>query len=290
MPSNPIVLKVQNRITELEKADNGLALPSNYSLGNALNAAWLMISDDPKLMNTDDNSKTQTLLNMAIQGLSPAKSQGYFIPYGRKLTFQRSYFGDVTILERLENVKGKPFAQVIHEDDQFEIGADDMGQTTIEVFKPSFANLDKPIVGAFAVIRTTDGQENVTVMTKKMIDQSWSHAKTKKVQNEFGDEMAKRTVLRRAAKMFINTSGDNDNLIKAIQDTNDSEMDFNDERKDVTPEDSTAGKLIESFKESQLKEAKPEKKEEVNDNATESDEDEEPTDEAQQTELLQPSH
>lgn len=247
MAANQIVAKVQNRITELEKGDNGLSLPPNYSLGNALNSAWLMISDDPKLMGTDDNSKTQTLLNMAIQGLSPAKSQGYFIPYGKKLTFQRSYFGDVAIVQRLDNVKGKPFAQVIHQDDEFEIGADELGRMNVEKFKPKFENMDKPIVGAFAVIQTMDDEKSVTVMTKKMIDQSWSHARTNKVQNEFSDEMAKRTVIRRAAKMFINTSDDNDNLIKAINETANDEMDFDDERKDVTPEDSVAGQLTNKF-------------------------------------------
>jgi len=71
-------------------------------------------------------------------------------------------------------------------------------------------------------------------MTKKQIDQSWSHAKTKKVQQEFPEEMAKRTVLNRAAKFFINSSSDNDLLLGAVNETTADEYD-NAEPKDVTP-------------------------------------------------------
>ncbi len=75
MAENEVVAKVQSRITQLEQGSNGLTLPSDYSLGNALNSAWLMINDDSKLMATSDGSKAQALLNMAIQGLSQQKAR-----------------------------------------------------------------------------------------------------------------------------------------------------------------------------------------------------------------------
>lgn len=65
--------------------------------------------------------------------------------------------------------------------------------------------------------------------------------------------MAKRTVLNRAAKMFINTSDDSDLLTQAINDTTSNE--FDDDRKDVTPESETAEQttqdLIASFEATQ---------------------------------------
>lgn len=69
-------------------------------------------------------------------------------------------------------------------------------------------------------------------MTKKQIDKSWSKAKTKNVQTDFPEEMAKRTVINRAAKYLINTSNDNDLFVQAAKDTLENEF----ERKDVTPE------------------------------------------------------
>ena len=66
---------------------------------------------------------------------------------------------------------------------------------------------------------------------KKEIYKSWSKAKTKNVQNDYPQEMAKRTVLSRAAKMFINSSSDNDLLVKAINETTEDEYDNNQPRK-----------------------------------------------------------
>lgn len=65
----------------------------------------------------------------------------------------------------------------------------------------------------------------MTVMTKKEIDKSWAQAKTKNVQNNFPQEMAKRTVINRAAKQFFNTSDDNDLFIDAVNRTTENEYD-----------------------------------------------------------------
>lgn len=65
---------------------------------------------------------------------------------------------------------------------------------------------------------------------KKDIDTSWSHAKTKKVQNEFPEEMAKRTVINRAAKFYINSSSDNDLFVQAVNETTSNEYE-NDDKK-----------------------------------------------------------
>ena len=144
----------------------------------------------------------------------------------------RSYFGSLAILKRLDNVQDV-WAEVVREGDKFQIGSD-RGRTVVKVFEPRIENQDNAIAAAFAVIVDNNGVENFTIMTKKQIDQSWSHAKTKKVQQEFPEEMAKRTVLNRAAKFFINSSSDNDLLLGAVNDTTADEYD-NAEPKDVTP-------------------------------------------------------
>ena len=70
------------------------------------------------------------------------------------------------------------------------------------------------------------------------------------MQKDVSQEMAKLTVLNRAAKMFINTSDDSDLLTGAINDTTENEYD-DDARKDVTPaeETSKAELLANKFKE-----------------------------------------
>ncbi|WP_409339628.1 recombinase RecT [Lactiplantibacillus plantarum] len=233
--SNELVTMVNNNIEDM-KNNEGLSLPPDYSVGNALNSAYLILSDtskgQPLLDKCDQGSVIKTLMNMAIQGLSPAKNQCYFIPYGNQLVMQRSYFGSISVVKRLSNVKDIQ-AQVVHKDDTFKIGGEN-GVLVVKEFEPSFENLDKPIIGVFAWIEDINGNRTYTVMTKKDIDTSWSHAKTKKVQNEFPEEMAKRTVINRAAKFYINSSSDNDLFVKAVNETTRNEYE-NDDRKDVTP-------------------------------------------------------
>ncbi|UOF05338.1 recombinase RecT [Lactiplantibacillus plantarum subsp. plantarum] len=233
--SNELVTMVNNNIEDM-KNNEGLSLPPDYSVGNALNSAYLILSDtskgQPLLDKCDQGSVIKALMNMAIQGLSPAKNQCYFIPYGNQLVMQRSYFGSISVVKRLSNVKDIQ-AQVVHKDDTFKIGGEN-GVLVVKEFEPSFENLDKPIIGAFAWIEDINGNRTYTVMTKKDIDTSWSHAKTKKVQNEFPEEMAKRTVINRAAKFYINSSSDNDLFVQAVNETTSNEYE-NDDIKDVTP-------------------------------------------------------
>lgn len=232
--------------------DNGLVLPADYSLNNALKAAWFKLRETEDKYHhpvsdkryVDQNSIVFALMDMAVQGLSPAKKQCYFIVRGGKVQLQRSYFGTVAVLKRLDSVKDID-AQVVHEGDEFEIGADEVGHLVVKKFVPKFENLDKPLIGAFAFIVMTDGRVAYTVMTKKQIETSWkqSSQRDNKVQRNFSDEMAKRTVINRAAKMIINTSSDSDLLAGSINRTTENEYDNgNQTRKDVTEVTSEADK------------------------------------------------
>ena len=244
--ANQLVVSVQKEIQNMQDSE-GLKLPPSYSVGNALNAAWLILSDDSKgpsmLDKCDPRSVSKALLNMAIQGLSPAKNQCYFIPYGKQCTLQRSYFGSVTVLKQLSSVKDIK-AQAVFKGDGFEIGADDEMNLIVTKYQPKFENRDNPIIGAFAYVLQEDGHKVWTVMTKKEIDASWSQSRTHNVQQKFGQEMAQRTIINRAAKLYINSSTDNDLFVKAINDSTEAEYDDDQPAKDVTPK-KTVAELIE---------------------------------------------
>lgn len=66
------------------------------------------------------------------------------------------------------------------------------------------------------------------------IKTSWSQSSNPAVQNKYPQEMAKRTVINRAAKAFINTSDDSDLFIEAINRTTENE--FENVRKEINPE------------------------------------------------------
>ncbi|MCP1149875.1 MULTISPECIES: recombinase RecT [Bacillus] len=228
---------VNNSLSRLK--DEGLVLPSNYNASNALKSAFFKLQElkdkdgRPALESCSRESIANSLLDMVVQGLSPAKTQCYFIPYGKQLQLNRSYFGTQAVLKRLTNVKDI-WANVIFEGDVFDYEIDG-GREKLIKHETKFENRDKPIIGAYAVVKTIDDIELLTIMTRKEIETSWSQAKTKAVQNKFPQEMAKRTVINRAAKNFINTSDDSDLLVQAINNSTENEYDH--ERVDVTPDE-----------------------------------------------------
>lgn len=246
--SEPITDKVLNRLNEMKK-EQGISLPAHYNPSNALNAAYLALQKvktkqgQNALETCSPASISKALLDMTLQGLSPAKDQCYFIAYGDELQMQRSYFGSVAAVKRLSGVQ-KVRAEVVHEGDEFELGSDEDMELVVKKFAPHFENQDKPIVGAFALIKTDNGID-YTVMTIKEIKQSWAQTRQKvnHVQQNFSQEMAKRTVLNRAAKMFINTSDDSDLLTGAINDTTANEYD-DEAPRDVTPHEGKADQLM----------------------------------------------
>ncbi|MEC2046687.1 recombinase RecT [Bacillus licheniformis] len=228
---------VNKSLTRLQ--DDGLVLPSNYNASNALKSAFFKLQEvrdkngKPAMEVCSRESIANSLLDMVVQGLSPAKTQCYFIVYGNQLQLNRSYFGTQAVLKRLTNVKDI-WANVIFEGDVFDYEIDG-GREKLLKHETKFQNRDKDVLGAYAVIKTIEDEEILTVMTRKEIETSWSQAKTKSVQNKFPQEMAKRTVINRAAKAFINTSDDSDLLVQAIN--NSTENEYDNERVDVTPDE-----------------------------------------------------
>nr|DAS51146.1 MAG TPA: RecT protein [Caudoviricetes sp.] len=227
---------IARKLDELKK-DGGLAIPANYNPANALKSAFFEMTNSASgnlLEKCSRESIANSLLNMAIQGLSPAKKQCYFVPYGQNLSMQRSYFGTQKVVKSLTNVDDI-WATIIYEGDEFEIEIEG-GRERIAKHTTSFLNRDNDIIGAYCIIKKSDGEEVLTVMTRKEIEASWSQSKNKSVQNKFPQEMAKRTVINRAAKAFINTSDDSDALIQAVNDTTEEEFENEQERavRDVT--------------------------------------------------------
>ncbi len=219
--------------------EDGLTLPQNYNASNALKSAFFKLQEvkdkhyKPALEVCTRESIANSLLDMVVQGLSPAKTQCYFIVYGTELQMSRSYFGTQAVLKRLTNVKDI-WANVIYQDDVFDYEID-RGREKLVKHETAFENRDKQILGAYAVIQTAEDEELLTVMTRKEFEASWSQSKTgQAVHKKFPQEMAKRTVINRAAKSFINTSDDSDLLIDSVNRTTENEYD--NERVDITPE------------------------------------------------------
>lgn len=229
-----ITSPVAARIGEMQ--NEGLMIAQTYSVSNALSSAYYALKNAPGgnlLEQCTPDSIYNALLDMVTQGLSPAKTQCYFIPYKNTVKLTRSYFGTMKVVKQLPEVKDI-YAQIIFEGDEFEAENVD-GRWKFVSHKSNWKNQDNPIEGAYCVIEKTDGEKILTIMTKKEIDKSWAQSRNGNVQKNFPQEMAKRTVINRAAKQFFNTSDDNDLFIDAVNRTTENEYDDERQVKEAEP-------------------------------------------------------
>lgn len=224
---------VLNRIKELEKLGE-INFPKNYSYTNALKSAQLIISEimvnnTPALQYCTKASIMNALFDMTIQGLSPVKKQCYFIPRGNKLTLSKSYMGNIAVTKRLKGVKDV-FANIIYKNDEFEYKLDlETGAKIITKHEQSFENIDPAnILGAYAIVTLEDAPNYIEIMNISQIKNSWEMGQgkgTTKAHIKFTDEMARKSVINRACKRFLNASDDSDVLIEAINRTTDYDPD-----------------------------------------------------------------
>lgn len=231
--------------------------PQNYSVGNALKAAWLIYQQDAKLQSCDANSVANALLDMCIGGLNPSKSQCYFVPMGNKCTLMTSYFGKQTMVKRIKGVKDVR-ADVIYKDTKYELIVDVFGNDDIQITEP--CPLDKRqnanIIGAWARIildpEVFGTDSFVTIMTLEDIQNAFNMGNAKgqsKAHKSFLNEMAKKTAINRCIKNFVNTRDDQDIIIDVLNRTTNAE--YKDDYADVQSKvvDVQASEIVEMPKE-----------------------------------------
>lgn len=208
---------VMARVHELQ-AGGDLTIPADYSPENAINAAYLKLQDvkdkagRPAADVCTSQSAANALLDMVVQGLSPAKNQCYFIVYGDQLTLQRSYQGTIAVAKRFGGVKDV-FAQVVYKGDGFEFEVDpETGIRRVTRHAQSLEAINGgEILAAYATVIREDGPTYQEIMTWSEIRAAWGQGATKgssPAHKTFAQEMAKKTVINRALKTFINSSSD----------------------------------------------------------------------------------
>ena len=196
----------------------GLHLPADYSAGNALKSAWLILLEavdsnkKPVLESCSKESICNALLNMTVQGLNPMKKQCAFIAYAGKLTMQLEYHGNIALARRFGNVKHVR-ANCIYEKDVFEYSKDpETGLTKIIKHEQEIENIDiNKIRGAYAHIIQEDGTVHIELMTMAQVRNAWNMGHgggTTKAHKQFTDQMVQKTVINRGCKLFISTSND----------------------------------------------------------------------------------
>ncbi len=220
---NETVNAVMRKVSELQQRGQ-LQFPRDYSVQNALMSAYLILqqtkdkADKPVLTACSRESIANALLDTVVQGLNPAKKQCYYIAYGSQLVCQRSYFGTMAVAKRVTGCQDI-FAEVVYEGDEFEYEIK-FGRKNIIKHIQKMGNVARDkIRAAYCVIVKADGSTHTEIMTFDQIKQAWMKSQNRPLDEkgnlkpgsthgQFPEEMAKKTVINRACKAFINSSDD----------------------------------------------------------------------------------
>lgn len=237
---------------DIEKliAENGLILPDDYAVGNAIQSAYLKLltvedmNHQPALAVCDQGSVVRAIRNMIIQGLTVDKNQGYFIVYGKQLSFQRSYFGTIAVSKRFAGVAGEPIAQVVIEGDEVVteiVNGEERVVSHIRKDRFKRTITRENLLGAYCVVNLKNGGQKWEIMDRTQILAAWNKSKSKQqlVHQEFPDQMAMRSVINRALKILINSSSDAPILVKAFNESgyiSDDEVEIDGQSDTLLPE------------------------------------------------------
>lgn len=232
-----ITNQVADEIAKLSEAGR-IQFPANYSVSNALAAAWLALQEvvgkdgAPIIKNgqptglVTTRSMVNALHSMVVQGLNPAKKQVYFIVRGDQLCADRSYFGDVALAERA--LPGlKLYYDTINDGDTFTTSKVMTATGFVTVIKSHDIPFPRgtQIEGAYCGGVRNGEPLGVDVFDMNRIKQSWTKSKTAFNYNDktpieerqlnpssthaqFTGDMCLRTVIRHYCKMIINSSDD----------------------------------------------------------------------------------
>jgi len=199
-----------------------------------MKSAWLMLQSTvdkdkkPVLQSCTQDSIANSLFDMVVQGLNPAKMQGYFIAYGSQLSFKRSYFGTMTVTKEVDDTIQEIIPEVVYEGDAFKYKIV-RGKKEITEHEQTLESVNsKKVKAAYCLIVDQDGQIVKTeIMTFEEIKQAWKQSpmhpvdekgnlKAGSTHDKFIAEMCKKTVINRACKPIINASNDSHLFRKAV--------------------------------------------------------------------------
>ncbi len=178
-----------------------LALPKHVDIDRMIRIVLTTVQRTPKLLDCTQESLLACVIQCAQLGLEPDGMLGhaYLIPYGNTATLVVGYKGLLKLARQSGEISSIS-ARVVHEKDKFEY---EYGLAERLVHVPSEDEDPGAMTHAYAIFRLKDGGLHFDVMSKREIDAIRKRSKASGSGPWVTDyeEMAKKTVLRRASKM-----------------------------------------------------------------------------------------
>lgn len=197
-------LTIQDRVYSVEKEFNQV---NNYKLNfikEAQFALQLLHGNDylQKAAQSNPAALEYAIINLASIGISlnPALKESYLVPRSGKICLDISYMGLVKLATDTGSIEWVQ-AEIVKEKDVFEYQG--VGKAPLHKMSP-FADRGA-MIGAYCVARLHTGEYLSTIMSLKEITEikeKSSQASKSGPWVTFFDEMAKKTVIKRASKLW----------------------------------------------------------------------------------------
>lgn len=176
-------------------------LPEKVSAEKLIKVALNCVSRTPALVRCDMLSVAQCVATCAELGLMPGGALGgaYLVPYGQTCTLVIGYRGFVELMRRSGELEAID-ARVVHERDEFRWRE---GLVRELVHVPCLEVDPGPMKLVYCILRFRGGATQVEVMSRAQVDaiRARSRASGSGPWVTDYEEMAKKTVVRRAAKL-----------------------------------------------------------------------------------------
>lgn len=199
-PKTKAPVIVQQVLSDQFKKQLALAVPKHLSADRMARIAATEVRKTPALLNTTPASFLGAVMQSAQLGLEPgsALGQAYLVPYGNQCQLILGYRGMIDLARRSGQVLSLN-AYAVREGDEFNY---QLGLHPDIHHVPSCEadRVKKPITFVYAVATLRGGGYQFEVMSRAEVEAVKAKAKSKNIWNNYFEEMAKKTVIRRLFK------------------------------------------------------------------------------------------
>lgn len=189
------------RLMESNKKIINEIVPKGFDTGRLVRIMSSQIRQNPKLGLCDPYSFMAAVMQCAQLGLEPSKTLGrvHLIPYGKEVQCIIGFQGLIELARRSDLIS-ELFAEVVYENDDFKYS---MGLNKVLEHTPELGGNRGEFKCAYAVCKYKDGGNHIVVLPKEEILKIRDGIKYKNpVWDAHFDEMAKKTAIRRLAKLL----------------------------------------------------------------------------------------
>ncbi len=178
------------------RAQFALALPKHLTSDRFTRVCLTALTRTPKLQDCTPESFMRCLLDLSALGIEPDGRRAHLIPYGKECTLILDYKGIAELVMR-SGLVASIHADKVCENDDFEVNRGSIVCHRVDYKKPRGESY-----AYYVLITFKDGSEKSEVMTRDDVDaiRKRSRAGGSGPWITDFDEMAKKTVFRRASK------------------------------------------------------------------------------------------